>query len=78
MTRPPAPAFSRALVMLSAVWTMRFMASVSPRLSVGLILPLSIILGPSVSQFFTLVGRLRTSSVMSSTSHMRPQRTNES
>ena len=64
--------------MLSAVWTMRFMAIVSPRFSRGLTLPLSSILGPSVNQFFMLLGRLRTSSVMSSTSHMRPQRTNES
>ena len=64
--------------MLSAVWTMRFMARVSPRLRVGLTLPLSSILGPSVNQFFMLLGRLRTSRVMSSTSHMRPQRTNES
>ena len=64
--------------MLSAVCTMRFMATVSPRLSVGLILPLSIILGPSESHEVTLLGRLRTSRAMSSTSHIRPQRTNES
>ena len=65
--------------MLSAVRTMgRFMASVSPFLSVGLILPLSIILGPRDSQDLTLDGRLSASRAMSSTSHMRPQRTNES